>query len=148
MERVRVVLAPMLDARGHFNVSPDKRDLPALKTQGVWWLSGGVFFWVAIFSAAAAFLFRGGLLMRALGIAVVRRDGADASRGRMLWRACLAWAWLPPAFALTFYLNDLGYKETSAAIVALPVLCLAIWSAALPGRSLQDRLAGTWLVPR
>ena len=148
MERARAVLAPLLDAQGHFSISPDKDDLPAFKTQVVWWLTGGTMLWAAFFSLVAAVLFRGGLLMRALGIAVVRSDGSDASRGRMLWRACLAWAWLPPAFALTFYLNDLGYKETSAAIVALPVLCLAIWSAASPGRSLPDRLAGTWLVPR
>ena len=103
---------------------------------------------VAFLSAAAAFLFRGGLLMRAFGIAVVRRDGSDASGWRMLWRACLAWVWLPISAALTAFLNSSGYSQYSIAIVGLPLLGLVIWSAANRGRSLPDRLAGTWLVPR
>ena len=86
--------------------------------------------------------------MRALGIAVVRRVGADASRGRMLWRACVAWSWLPLAAFATALLNSSGHSSTSILIVGLPLLGLLIWSAAVPRRSLPDRLAGTWLVPR
>jgi uncharacterized RDD family membrane protein YckC len=86
--------------------------------------------------------------MRALGIAVVRRDGSDASRWRTLWRACIGWSWLPLAGIATALLNSAGHKHISIAIVGLPILCLVIWSAATPRRSLQDRLAGTWLVPR
>lgn len=52
--------------------------------------------------------------------------------------------------------SEAGAKTTAAATelefvqqaIGLPLLCIVIWSAANPGRSLQDRLAGTWLVPR
>ena len=147
IERARVVLQPVLDAQGNLAMSGKEEKPHPPGSQVVWWAAGGVMLWAAFFSIVAA-LFRGGLLMRALGIAMVRRDGADASRWRMLWRACVAWSWLPLATFATALLNNLGYKETSAAIVGLPLLCLLIWSAAMPGRSLQDRLAGTWLVPR
>ena len=98
--------------------------------------------------AGIAALFRGGLLMRALGIAVVRRDGSDASRWRMLWRACIAWSWLPASVFATALLNSSVHSSTSILLVGLPLLGLLTWSAAMPGRSLPDRLAGTWLVPR
>ena len=102
---------------------------------------------LVVISIIAA-LFRGGLLMRALGIAVVRRDGADASRWRMLWRACVAWPWLSLATFATALLNGAGHSSTSILFVGLPLLGVLIWSAAMPARSLPDRLAGTWLVPR
>ncbi len=86
--------------------------------------------------------------MRALGIAVVRRGGADDSRWRMLWRACVAWSWLPASVFATALLNGAGHSSTSILFVGLPLLGLVIWSAAMPHRSLPDRLAGTWLVPR
>jgi hypothetical protein len=104
--------------------------------------------WAAFFSAAAAVIFRGGVLMRAFGIAVVRGDGSDASRGRMLWRACLAWSWLPVGLIVFSMLMPLGNTPAAIAIpCVLIALCVGV-SAALPNRSLQDRLAGTWLVPR
>ena len=147
IERARVVLQPVLNAQGNLNLSPDTKGVNTFTTQVVWWAAGGVMLWAALFSMVAA-LFRGGLLMRALGIAVVRRDGADASRWRMLWRACVAWSWLPASVFATALLNSSGHSKTSIIIVGLPLLGLLIWSAAMPGRSLPDRLAGTWLVPR
>jgi len=34
------------------------------------------------------------------------------------------------------------------AVAVLLIAPLVIWSAVTPGRTLQDRLADTWLVPR
>jgi uncharacterized RDD family membrane protein YckC len=106
------------------------------------------FFWAGLLSLVCAVLFRGGVLMRALGVAVVKRDGSDASRLRMLWRACLAWAALPLGGLLLALLMPLLSPFTAVVFAATAVVALVVWSAARPGRSLQDRLAGTWLVPR
>ena len=47
---------------------------------------------IAIFSLAAALICRGGLLLWALGLAVVRTDGVPASRPRVCWRTAIAWS--------------------------------------------------------
>ena len=114
----------------------------------MWPMAFGGFIWAAFLSIACALLFRGGLLMRALGIAAVTRDGSDASRLRMFWRACAAWLWLPLGGMLAAMLFPVLPVNTVVCVVLSFVLAVAVWSAALRERSLQDRLAGTWLVPR
>jgi hypothetical protein len=104
--------------------------------------------YVGLPALLAALLFRGGLLLRVLGLALVRPDGTDASRLRIFCRGLISWspavlALLIPAFLTPF----LG--ESAGAVVGLVVLVfLMTWSALLPDRSLPDRLAGTWLVRR
>ena len=83
-----------------------------------------------------------------LDIAVVTRDGSVASRARMLWRACLAWAWLPLTAIAVAMLAPVISMNTAAWLIANILLGIVAWSALTPGRSLPDRLAGTWLVPR
>jgi len=77
----------------------------------------------------------------------VRRDGARASRLRVFWRVMVAWSpvWLAILLCVTF---GRGHPVLSRAIACSAVGGLAILSAALPGRGLPDRLAGTWPVPR
>ena len=84
--------------------------------------AGTMFIWAALFSIIAALLFRGGLLLRAFGIAVVRRDGADASRLRMLWRACVTWALVPLSILLFTLLNRVTDWPLAVAIVGY-LLC-------------------------
>ena len=103
---------------------------------------------IALLSAGFALFFRGGLLLRALGVAAVTCDGSDASRWRMLWRACVAWSWLPLGLLLVALLAPTLQPIPAAAIAGLLAIGTVAASAALPARSLQDRLAGTWLVPR
>jgi hypothetical protein len=97
---------------------------------------------------AAALFFRGGVLLRLLGLAVVRQDGERASRLRVLWRGLIAWS---PFLAMPFLAAGLtpflGAGWTAAVVVTLLAACVA-WSLSLPNRSLQDRLAGTCLVNR
>ncbi len=147
VERARTILAARIDSKGDLTFA---REGGVYKTvmPSPWFFAGSGMVWVAFFSLAAALFFRGGLLMRVLGIAVVRRDGSDASRWRILWRACVAWAWLPLAILLKLWLDRIGLKEASIPLVAGAVLSVGIWSAVNRGRTLQDRLAGTWLVPR
>jgi hypothetical protein len=98
-------------------------------------------------SLLCALAFRGGLLLRLLGIGVVTRSGADASRLRMLWRACIAWS---PVLLCGAAVSILTPVMPLPAIVAIGVLLLIVpvtISAVLRERSLQDRIAGTWLVP-
>ena len=48
--------------------------------------------YVGIPALIAALLFRGGLVLRMAGITFVRRDGKQASRFRVFWRALVAWS--------------------------------------------------------
>ncbi len=107
----------------------------------------------ALPSLIAAVLFRGGLVLRLWGLAVVRNDGSRASRLRLLWRGVIAWS---PVIA--FAVVSLGWKpgpagiswQTSAEIIAgtFAYLGVVIWAGLFPGRGIQDRLAGTCLIPR
>jgi uncharacterized RDD family membrane protein YckC len=96
----------------------------------------------------AALVFRGGLAQRIAGVAFVRKDGALASRLRVFWRALLAWCPLFVALLIpVFHPRWLGPIDASTFSVSL-VLASVLLSLLLPERGLQDRLAGTWPVPR
>jgi hypothetical protein len=127
-------------------------------------------------SLVSALAGRGGLGLRWSGLAVVTSDGQQASVLRGFWRAIVAWSplligllvmttgpnsalealltgssgLLQPSIGVDLTLNPgiaalrLALLAT-AAVAAAVMLAMAIWR---PERSLQDRLAGTWLVPR
>jgi hypothetical protein len=162
-----------------------------------------LFVYVCVPALIASFAFRGGLALRALGLAIVRKDGTRASRLRLFWRSLVTWSPVlcaPIALALLIPLLALGHSRpvpkpgeaipaaapTTGAVAsttnapapttdgvepddldfslagmslppgalwgiggyALLMLGLTALSVALPGRSLQDRIAGTCLVPR
>jgi uncharacterized RDD family membrane protein YckC len=102
---------------------------------------------VCIPAMIAALAFRGGLLMLMCGVAVVRKDGRPASRGRVFWRSVVAWSpvWFGPILLLPLHGKPISLVM---AVGALIVTGLLAWSLALRDRSLQDRIAGTTLVPR
>jgi hypothetical protein len=116
----------------------------------------------ALFAAAAsvvmacvgllsALLFRGGLMLRLFGIAIAISAG-EAGRLRALWRAVIAWS--PAALALAAFVmgRSAGMAGTTWQVIELvsATLFAAGFAYAIrhPERGLQDRLAGTWLVPR
>ena len=81
------------------------------------------------------------------GVTFVRKDGQRASRLRLLWRAIVAWS--PSFLALVLSILAISKQLNWGPWLALALLgLLTAWSVALPGRGLQDRLAGTWPVPR
>jgi hypothetical protein len=101
-----------------------------------------------------ALLFRGGLRHLLVGVRLVRRDGRRAGRARCLWRALVSWAFLAPLACWFYiqsetwgqripYLGDLCWAATAALALLWLVVILRT-----PARSIHDRLAGTWLVPR
>lgn len=95
-------------------------------------------------------------MMRILSIAVVKDDGTDANRLRMLWRSLIAWSpilLLPVVIMFDAPLMQMaGDQEVIRVIglIAMAALSLALVLAAIAtrGRGLHDRLAHTWLVPR
>ena len=99
--------------------------------------------YVGIPALLAAIIFRNGLVLFACGMVVGRQDGKRASRWRIILRSVLAWS--PALFAAL--VNPLG--TVAAVAIAGSILCgLTVLSIWLPRRSLQDRLAGTWLIAR
>src|ERR1051325_9162103 len=86
---------------------------------------------------------RGGVRLRAFGVAIVKRTGEPASRGRVLWRNFLASA---PFVIATGALR--GQDRWIAGLPLCLAVALAVCSAFMRGRTLQDRLAGTDVVPR
>lgn len=131
---------------------------------------------VSFFALGAALLFRGGLLMHLADVTVVNRDGTPASRWRVFWRNLIAvlpltlllllgtigyynirtatWGiWL--LNYITINITHGGWMDVEEMLVAAGLIgliglqvILTIISLVLPNRSLQDRLAGTWLVPK
>jgi uncharacterized RDD family membrane protein YckC len=111
----------------------------------------------AVFGIVLAVVFRGGILLRAFGIAVVTRSGRQASWLRAGLRAVVAWG---PAlvFALGLWRADIKYdtefsSKQPAVLIAAGVCLLAFLVGAMVAawrsqRGLQDLAAGTWLVPR
>jgi hypothetical protein len=126
-------------------------------------LFGVVFQTTAVIGIGMAWLFRGGLLLRVFGVEVVTRVGAPASRLRTLWRGLLAWS---PVIIASILLVPDPVPRGAIAITRLPIrdagevgfvigVCAAaifvvgaVWAVMHPERGLQDRIAGTYLVPR
>jgi len=123
---------------------------------------------LAVGSLICALAFRSGLAMWIFGVAAVKRDGSRAGRLRVFWRALVTWSPLLVGLVGLVVLGGLcgvfadpaGTKSIAAAKSILVLFgiasglalglfaALAIVSALMPERGLQDRLAGTWLVPR
>jgi eukaryotic-like serine/threonine-protein kinase len=112
-----------------------------------------------------AFLMRGGFTFRLAGIALLRSNGRKALRIQCAWRALLVWTPVTALLVLSVWLDSVWLAawfrqstEPHASAYWLSWLC---WGSALallplyvglalrlPNRSLHDRLAGTYLVPR
>jgi hypothetical protein len=115
---------------------------------------------LAIGSLVCALAFRSGLAMLIFGVVAVKRDGSRAGRLRVFWRALVTWS--PVVFGLVGSValglwafgdpadgGNMNVVMGIASGFALGLFAaLAIVSALMPERGLQDRLAGTWLVPR
>jgi eukaryotic-like serine/threonine-protein kinase len=113
--------------------------------------AGGLTCLMAAIGLLSALFFRGGLLMRFLGIAVATGSG-EAGRLRAFWRAVIAWS--PAALSCAALIlaapgavSRTGWLMVEASSIVLLVIGF-IYAVRNPTRGLQDRLAGTWLVPR
>jgi hypothetical protein len=98
---------------------------------------------MSTFAILSAAYFRGGLMFQALGIALADNRGNEASRQRALLRAVVAWS-PSVGFILAISLDSV-LLPTAAMLMILAGAGMAVLT---PERGLQDRLTGTWLVPR
>jgi hypothetical protein len=90
--------------------------------------------------------FAGGLWFH-LGIALVNADGSTTSRGRIFLRHTIDWVGLFLFCALLVFLGGVAAWFALIALVAFAVIA-TLSILASPERDLQDRILGTWLVPR
>ena len=95
----------------------------------------------------------GGAAFRLLDLAVVGPDGRAVTRARGISRAAIAW--IPPLASLGLFVSlstagDFAVEPTWLPSLVLLALFVAGGLLALidPRRGLQDRIAGTSLVPR
>ena len=107
---------------------------------------------VTPFAVIGALALGSGFTLRWFGAALVNRRGEQASRLRALWRAIVTWSLACGVATLFSKVDiagsvDLRVLAVQTAGMAL-VVAAAVWTVLHPSRSIQDRLAGTWLVPR
>jgi eukaryotic-like serine/threonine-protein kinase len=110
-----------------------------------------------------AFLWRGGLSYRWLGLALARADGRPAARWQCAWRTLLVWTPPTALWAASLALDVWWWSSGRApdSLVWVPWLASGLWWAGIallpiyavlailfPRRSLHDWLAGTYVVPR
>jgi hypothetical protein len=98
-----------------------------------------------------AFFSRGGLLRSLLEADYVRRDGRPASRLRCAWREAMFWGpflGLAPISGKVGSITGVPEEIIGLAFLFGPPLLYAAHGLFFPGRMLQDRLAGTVLVPK
>jgi hypothetical protein len=155
-------LLPILSTAGtvgNLLFAGQRKGLGAVEPTSIWAAALGVAsaaLLVAVpFALFGAFVARGGFTLRAFGAAVVNRRGEPASRFRVLWRAMVTWS---PAAVLPVLFLVVRSNPTATGLDArgliLPsaglalIVAGAVWTALHPSRSIQDRLAGTWIVPR
>jgi len=151
----KAAVAPMVRAADMMSDAFGRSPLPgAVRTAAVAMLLA------AVFSIFCSLVFRSGLAMLVFGVVAVKRDGSRAGRLRVFGRALVTWS---PFLAGQFGLVGLGLwlfgnpagggsitvvVGTASGLALGLFAVLAVVSALLPERGLQDRLAGTWLVPR
>ncbi len=121
---------------------------------------------LGVFGLISTALVRGGLLLRLFGMAVVDASGQPAAFWRVFLRGTLIWGTVivlfPGYWGNSFLLSRLvpfdALREMSVSVgeygwlgvapSALLITAAAAWAVLHPSRGLQDRLAGTYLVPR
>jgi hypothetical protein len=125
---------------------------PAVLGSAIGLVVGGALAMVAVLGLIGALVARGGFGLRSLGAALVTADGHDVSRLRAVLRAVIAWSpvaiWilllrLTPAIEKSTLVTALLYALVPGILIAG-----AIYAWRHPSRGLQDRIAGTWIVPR
>jgi hypothetical protein len=104
--------------------------------------------YVALPALLAALIFRNGLVLLAFGVAVVKRNGARASRLHVFGRSLVAWSPVLVGPVFMVMLSPLIGMIWTTVLLSVLIVGFGAWSLALPGRGLQDRIAGTTLVPR
>jgi uncharacterized RDD family membrane protein YckC len=130
----------------------NKFNRPAVLWSAIGIVTGGGVACVALLGLIGAFATRGGFTIRTLGAAVVTADGRDVPRPRALLRALVAWSPLVIWLVLLKAGPSAQQSTIGTALLHMIVPALLIAGAVYawlhPSRGIQDRIAGTWIVPR
>ncbi len=108
----------------------------------------------AMVAMVSSLLLKGGLSLSAASIAVVTSDGTPAGRLRCAIRALVTWSPVLAAAAVLFIAPIALRSQPGWTMFVAPAVCLLVFAAGAaaafrsPSRGWQDRVAGTWLVPR
>jgi eukaryotic-like serine/threonine-protein kinase len=139
----RPAVRDMFESAAHF-------ELPPISGMVVILFYGTLWF-VGLAGLVTAVATRGAIL-RLLGFEIVTADGRVARRGRALARAAIAWSPVLLPLLAVFVVEGVGAHLPNMIPVFAVALAIqgagAIVAVAQPSRGLQDRLAGTWIVPR
>jgi hypothetical protein len=107
---------------------------------------------VGVLAAIGSLAARGGFTFRPFGAALVRKDGKNASRLRALIRVLAAWSPVPVVCYLVAKGSNPVDVSTGRALLEAAIFLVfiagAVWAILHPTRGIQDRIAGTWIVPR
>jgi hypothetical protein len=114
-----------------------------------WWVPAALPLLGAFWAAAL----RGGVLFSITGLALIRSDGRPAERWRCALRALPVWLPLALPLAASAWLSAQAPPRETFAWICWGVAGAAAAAATLlvllrPARSLHDRIAGTWVVPK
>jgi hypothetical protein len=146
VRRAREILAPLVAKE---RAEAQRTETAMVRSVRQIWPELLLIAWAAF--AAVGFLLalvvRGGLMLRLLGIAAVDRTGREVRRSRSALRALAAWFAIVAAMIARASVGP-QYGSWVAAPLVLLFLGGAVYAIVRPERGLQDRLAGTWLVPR
>jgi hypothetical protein len=110
---------------------------------------------IAIWGLIWSVFLPGGPLLRAAGLAAVNRDGKQIGRLRSAVRVLVTWS---PAILMGIGQHYYGAITRQnpfqiapwwlAGATLVPLIIGALWTIAHPEQGLQDRVTGTWVVPR
>jgi hypothetical protein len=136
---------------------PDAAEaLSVLSWTGLWLVAlasmAGSFVVTVFLSVLGALITGSGFTFRPFGAALVNGRGERASRLRALWRAAVTWT--PICATLGVIKMSPDPPNYSVIMLTLQTLLIAAiaaaaaWAIYRPSRSIQDRLSGTWIVPR
>jgi hypothetical protein len=114
-----------------------------------------LFYGTLVFIAVLALIFAlvcRGVILRLIGFEIVRGRGQPASRLRVLARTAITWSPLLLPAAVSTVVGGIASAPYGLVVVMTVSLLILLGGAILailhPARGLQDRLAGTWIVPR
>jgi len=136
---------------------PDAAEaLSVLSWTGLWLVAlasmAGSFVVTVFLSVLGALVTGSGFTFRPFGAALVNGRGQRASRLRALWRAAVTWTPICATLGVIKMSPDppnynVGMLTLQTLLIAA-IAAAAAWAIYRPSRSVQDRLSGTWIVPR
>ncbi len=117
----------------------------------LWFFSCFLFIWLIPASIVALLLKKPGIALGGRAVGVVSFDGRPATRVQLFKRMLIGWTpWIILSTVATYCLaKEVPPEKANPYVIGLWLFQVvsAIFSASLP-RSIQDRVAGTWLVPK